>query len=670
MTSIDLSSQLLNVLNQLSTINDINHQPHSHEPFKLIHSQLNDLLELNTNPTDKKQLLELVYHQYIHIHKSNVNQLLLLINYIVYGVQSKHILYDTYLAFTVYEYVFDLLAIQECETIFLEHFTQRHIHLLIQYTNEWDKSRHKLILLRICNTLLKRCNKTTQTNFCGDILLLLSNVLPVCERSGVNITGKYNMNNTTQYDTTNSNKFYNTLWSVQSYLNTSILTSKDAKLTDVTQFVALTTEIIDIFSNYQSTGTHQNNRTTINNSNSQFYPKYITNIDLLPLQLQNTDFRITILLQIYVILYSVQIKLSLKVQSTVDTLLMRIDTLIAQSNYNIKKLIQHEQIWVEWKNKKCVDYTRTNTQLGRNAINYTQRHINQPLHNMGSERLSGIWSTDNVWNHIVQPSSVPDLNDTLIDLIDDNMDDTVELEEKDKLDHRKQWRVLRQLMRHNPSLYMECNGKLSCVVDKLTEQRTGIKHIISTDGNINDDRNDNPIDEPVIRGLDITNDNDITQHIDDTIAVDDTNIDDNNLEEVNDIITILDTDKSNDILESSSSSSDSDADEQRESRNKRFRGNDTEPKSTDNTIVGGTSDHDHDDNTSVTAADTSVAVTYMPDDSTTISELKDTETIPSDAIAESVEMVISVGDNNHAEVILSSTTQSNQPSLDALMNDT
>ncbi|KAF9338139.1 hypothetical protein BG006_010249 [Podila minutissima] len=54
-----------------------------------------------------------------------------------------------------------------------------------------------LTLLRLCNELLRRLSKAKNTVFCGRILMLLSNVFPLGERSGVNLKGEYNVDNIT-----------------------------------------------------------------------------------------------------------------------------------------------------------------------------------------------------------------------------------------------------------------------------------------------------------------------------------------------------------------------------------------------------------------------------------------------------------------------------------------
>lgn len=44
----------------------------------------------------------------------------------------------------------------------------------------------------MCNELLRRLSKETNTVFCGRILMFLANAFSVAEKSGVNINGSFN----------------------------------------------------------------------------------------------------------------------------------------------------------------------------------------------------------------------------------------------------------------------------------------------------------------------------------------------------------------------------------------------------------------------------------------------------------------------------------------------
>ena len=55
-------------------------------------------------------------------------------------------------------------------------------------------------LLRCCNTLMQRLSKSTDLLLCGRVLMFLSHVLPLSEKSGVNLKGEFNKGNVTEYE--------------------------------------------------------------------------------------------------------------------------------------------------------------------------------------------------------------------------------------------------------------------------------------------------------------------------------------------------------------------------------------------------------------------------------------------------------------------------------------
>jgi THO complex subunit 1 len=64
---------------------------------------------------------------------------------------------------------------------------------------EHKKRNAKVALLRLCNAMVKRLSKANDTVFCGRIQMFLATVFPVSDRSGVNLMGKFNEENITEY---------------------------------------------------------------------------------------------------------------------------------------------------------------------------------------------------------------------------------------------------------------------------------------------------------------------------------------------------------------------------------------------------------------------------------------------------------------------------------------
>ena len=91
--------------------------------------------------------------------------------------------------FCLLEDMFDTLVISEAEQLW--KLVEERAPALTPFLSDTPEksTRSKLTLIRTCNELLRRLSKSKNTNFCGRILMLLSYMLPLSDRSGVNIKG-------------------------------------------------------------------------------------------------------------------------------------------------------------------------------------------------------------------------------------------------------------------------------------------------------------------------------------------------------------------------------------------------------------------------------------------------------------------------------------------------
>lgn len=98
---------------------------------------------------------------------------------------------------------------------------------------------HGLVVLRLCNEIIRRCPKSTSSDQIGFVLIILSKLFPLGERSGVNLRGDLNIDNVTFFeelaDSSSDNKkilgttfnFYREFWRLQqSYLHPTTLLQK------------------------------------------------------------------------------------------------------------------------------------------------------------------------------------------------------------------------------------------------------------------------------------------------------------------------------------------------------------------------------------------------------------------------------------------------------------
>ncbi|EPQ31247.1 uncharacterized protein PFL1_01432 [Pseudozyma flocculosa PF-1] len=104
-------------------------------------------------------------------------------------------LVDTALPLTLVEELLELNTIPTCSQLFA--YIESRVK---QLTVDLHPMRGKgLVLLRLCNELLRRLSKPSHkhTVFAGRILSLLAAVFPLGERSGVNLRGDFNVENRT-----------------------------------------------------------------------------------------------------------------------------------------------------------------------------------------------------------------------------------------------------------------------------------------------------------------------------------------------------------------------------------------------------------------------------------------------------------------------------------------
>ena len=171
--------------------------------------------------------------------------------------------------------------------------------------------RGKLILLRTCNQLLKRLSKTQNTVLCGRVLMLLSHMYPLGERSGVNLLGSFNTSNGTALDEAAAGaeavtdregervntKLYRDVWGLQEYFckPSLVLAGGGAGWKAVADQVG---RVLEEFADHPLGKGADTPGPNVDDTDSA---KYLTNCRLLKLQLQDVLFRRQLLLQTLVL---------------------------------------------------------------------------------------------------------------------------------------------------------------------------------------------------------------------------------------------------------------------------------------------------------------------------------------------------------------------------------
>ena len=320
----------------------------------------------------------------------------------------------------------------------------------------------KFVLLRICNKLLRLLssssnnNNNDDANFAGEIMLLLAQVFPLSERSAMNVLGGFNVGNVCrvegleEFEQRSSGgggdggsssvgyEFYSKFWGVQKVFTDpagTILTSSTSarggggggSANDRVQaYESFIKDVTDILEAFESTPIVEqdnkigdgNDKNQSTDEEEQHHPvqkhhKYLTNSQLLHLQLKDPTLRIHFLTQLLIILSylstlppsllptgvqstagadtsklmgqirQTQLKQLGLIEKRVQKLLLRATTSAAGSDVNnnssgssknngMWKALQwilrdRESMWKNWKKAKCLpamDRVTTTTAAG------------------------------------------------------------------------------------------------------------------------------------------------------------------------------------------------------------------------------------------------------------------------------------------------------------------
>ncbi|KAI7876822.1 hypothetical protein K492DRAFT_172255 [Lichtheimia hyalospora FSU 10163] len=126
---------------------------------------------------------------------------------------------------TMVEELLDIHTIAGCEKLF-DYIERRKPRLIVNMVPGRGKG---LVMLRMCNEMLRRLSKEKDTVFCGRILMFLANSFPLHERSGVNLRGDFNTEPVLYDDdadvdadstlTDDQKTFYKLFWSTRKYFS-------------------------------------------------------------------------------------------------------------------------------------------------------------------------------------------------------------------------------------------------------------------------------------------------------------------------------------------------------------------------------------------------------------------------------------------------------------------
>ncbi|CAJ0961833.1 unnamed protein product, partial [Mesorhabditis belari] len=373
---------------------------------------------------------------------------------------------------------FDFSNVANCEKYFA----------IVEENQEALKKLDTVPMLRTCNDLLKRLSRATNATFCGRILFFLSRFLALSEKSGLNITGQFNTTNETFFenllaDAQSGSKsdekestresvdpaFYTNFWKMQSFFCNP---HKCFEKLEWGNFRQCLHEVLIYFASHklEKGSKHRKRRKEQGwfDEPDLYFAKYLTSTKLFALQIADSQFRRSFLVQTLIILQyllaDVKFKASKKEailtedqQRFVTEMQEKCYRLLRETYPNgqhfsdsLKKILQREEEWSKWKNNGCQDYSsRRILAPMRKFAKRPPPPISDTL-DLGNADLNKLWKGNDVslLEFCQQPQRdfTPLLKNFLQDPLDEgDPDQQVEEQYKSIYDSGFQWRCSRLL---------------------------------------------------------------------------------------------------------------------------------------------------------------------------------------------------------------------------------
>lgn len=240
--------------------------------------------------------------------------------------------------------------------------------------------RTKLILLRICNHLLKRLSKSHDGLLCGNVLMFMSRLFPLSERSGFNLQGSYNTNIRTPIDDVGQGAFdssgepldaklYKTFWNLQAVFQYPPQLSQPGLWHSTCNHIST---VLEHFKNHPiassggaASGGHPEGQV------GEVGVQYLSSASLFGLQLRDATFRRQWLTQVLVLIHSLnypgkqEIFKGGKPPSDLAPLEKKVLELLALTPESgseyvsaLTSVLSRESWWVTWKKDSCNTFER------------------------------------------------------------------------------------------------------------------------------------------------------------------------------------------------------------------------------------------------------------------------------------------------------------------------
>eukprot|EP00002_Diphylleia_rotans_P029156 TRINITY_DN5920_c0_g1_i2.p1 TRINITY_DN5920_c0_g1~~TRINITY_DN5920_c0_g1_i2.p1 ORF type:complete len:643 (-),score=166.25 TRINITY_DN5920_c0_g1_i2:110-2038(-) len=381
---------------------------------------------------------------------------------------------ESTLPLSLLEDTFECLTIETCELVFdfvnkfetqISSWLNDRPGVAVDEANKARKSKSTLAFLRTFNSVLVRLSRTNETLFYGKILLFMAKMLPLSEKSGVNLMMSFNTANSTKLDTSEheieNQAVYQPFWEVQKYFSNPPQSWQ--------KFDSMVEHVNSVYDFLERNPLRAEN---VGGESQQVitesFVKYLTSKRLFHLQVNDNSLRRHILLQSLIyfgyLLDQIskaekdptkdQTKIPKKEQ--ISRLRTRALSLLDSTppngrrfRQNIERILEHERIWLTWKDGKCEGYELAPANLDAittEAHNATKRMEKPPKRSLAE--LSSTWKSKDyaaIFAH--KPTADKSLDEVVDILYEQSQETDIDEEERFKNDEIFRWRAMRALVR-------------------------------------------------------------------------------------------------------------------------------------------------------------------------------------------------------------------------------
>lgn len=408
--------------------------------------------------------------------------------------------------------VFDAVTLDQCEEMFT--YVEKNVSV---WKEEIFFGPCKNNLLRMCNDLLRRLSRSQNTVFCGRILLFLAKFFPFSERSGLNIVSEFNLENLTEYDgsdgkevpmgdTTETTEdsplqvdfnLYCKFWALQDFFrnpNQCYTTAQWKTFSTYSGNVLAAFKSFKLEEHRNRSSKSKKDSATSNASamevdegvpnvenmiaeGQHFFAKFLTNPKLLSLQLSDSHFRRSVLVQFLILFQYLTSQVKFKAESlsltpaqaewikeTEAMVFQLLEETPPQGRKfcaSVKHILQREELWNNWKNDGCKEFKKPEVEEAKEsptkktkggAMRRPKRLLGDVIRDatknnrffMGNAELTKLW---NVCPDNLLSCKGGDRN------FMPNLETYLETE-KGKGDATYEWRALRLLARQSPYFFV------------------------------------------------------------------------------------------------------------------------------------------------------------------------------------------------------------------------